>query len=333
MKKIVGILLAGAMALSAFAADLTGAVRLEGDLFKYDGKTKQVDALMIKANQQSYWGPLTLSISSDRAGGTLKMWDGGADKLSVGKWAIWFKPMDMLKVNLGTIAKDLNKESITYSGCLLGYDSFGASLDINVDAFSATISVVPGAGNYWMSKPDGADLVAGELNLYAQYAADFGTIKAMFDFSNTFKDIKVGAGYNKSFGDISIWGDVAFIKLDVFDTKNLRDTESLMIDFDVTYAKDAFNAQAYVQYDIKTFEEFETDFQNLMLKAKVSYNMGSFTPYLQFTDDNLFADDFACQIKPGVTGSVGIMNYEVAVQFDVAKKVTVSVPFNASVNF
>ena len=338
MKKIVGILLAGAMALSAFAADLTGAVRLEGDLFKYNGDTEKVEALMIKANQQSYWGPLTLSISSDRAGGTLKMWDGGADKLSVGKWAIWFKPMDMLKVNLGTIAKDLNKESIEYGGCLLGYDTFGASLDINVDAFSATIAVLPGSGSYWMTKEDGKKLVAGGLNLYAQYAADFGTIKAMFDFSNTFKDIKVAAGYNKSFGDISIWGDVAFIKLDEpsINTEDIfasRDTESLMVDFDVTYAKDAFNAQAYVQYDIKTFEEFDTDYQDLMLKAKVSYNMGSFTPYLVFVDKDLFAEDFACMIKPGVTGSVGIMNYEVAVQFDVAKKVTVSVPFNASVNF
>ena len=333
MKKIVGILLAGAMVFSAFAADLTGAVRLEGDLFKYNGDTKKVEALMIKANQQSYWGPLTLSISSDRAGGTLKMWDAGADKLSVGKWAIWFKPMDMLKVNLGTIAKDLNKESIEYGGCLLGYDDFGASLDINVDAFSATIAVVPGAGSYWMSKEDGADLVAGRLNLYAQYAADFGTIKAMFDFSNTFKDIKVAAGYNKSFGDISIWGDVAFIKLDTIDTANLRDTESLMIDFDVTYAKDAFNAQAYVQYDIKTFEEFKTDYQALMLKAKVSYNMGSFTPYLVFTDKNIFADDFACMIKPGITGSVGLMNYEVAVQFDIADKVNVAVPVNFAVNF
>jgi hypothetical protein len=335
MKKIVGILLAGAMVFSAFAADLTGAVRLEGDLFKYDGNTKKVEALMIKPHQESYWGPLTLSISSDRAGGTLKMWDGGADKLSVGKWAIWFKPMDMLKVNLGTIAKDLNKESIEYGGCLLGYDTFGASLDINVDAFSATIAVLPGSGSYWMTKEDGKDLVASGLNLYAQYAADFGTIKAMFDFSNTFKDIKVAAGYNKSFGDISIWGDVAFIKLDEIYVKDndFRDTESLMIDFDVTYAKDAFNAQAYVQYDIKTFEEFETDYQALMLKAKVSYNMGSFTPYLVFTDKNIFADDFACMIKPGVTGSVGIMNYEVAVQFDVADKVIVSVPFNASVNF
>ena len=67
------------------------------------------------------------------------MCDGDGNEMKSGKWAIWFKPMDMLKVNLGTIAKDLNKESIEYGGCLLGYDSFGASLDINVDAFSATI--------------------------------------------------------------------------------------------------------------------------------------------------------------------------------------------------
>ena len=61
--------------------------------------------------------------------------------------------------------------------------------------------------------------------------------------------------------------------------------------------------------------------------------MGAFTPYLQFEDSNIMADDFACKIKPGVTGSVGIMNYEVAVQFDVAKKVNVSVPVNFAVNF
>ena len=338
MKKIVGILLAGALLTSAFAADLTGSVRLAGDLFNYNGTSEEVKALMLKNENQFYHAPLTLSISSDRAGGTFKMTDEASNEMKSGKWAIWFKPMDMLQVNLGTVAKDLNKESIEYGGCVLGYDSFGASLDINVDAFSATIAVLPGNAGFWMSKAKGADVALSELNIYAQYAADFGTIKAMFDFNNTFKDIKVAAGYNKSFGDISIWGDVAFIKLDEVyvnkdDPSDFRDTESLMIDFDVTYAKDAFNAQAYVQYDIKTFEKFDTDFQALMLKAKVSYNMGSFTPYLVFTDKNIFASDFACMIKPGVTGSVGIMNYEVAVQFDIAKKVNISVPVNFAVNF
>ena len=150
MKKIVGILSAAAvLAASVFAADLTGAVRLEGELFNYNGTTEEVKALVIKPNQQMYWGPLTLSVSSDRAGGTMKMCDEGSDKLSVGKWAIWFKPMDMLKVNLGTIDKSMNTESITYGKRVLNYESFGASLDVNVDAFSATLSVVPGKATYW----------------------------------------------------------------------------------------------------------------------------------------------------------------------------------------
>ena len=324
MKKIVGILLAGALLTSAFAADLTGAVRLDGELFNYNGTSGEVKALMIKPNQQMYWGPLTLSVSSDRAGGTMKMCDEGSDKLSVGKWAIWFKPMDMLKVNLGTIDKSMNTESIDWGGRVLNYDSFGASLDVNVDAFSATIAVVPGAGNYWMSKEDGADLVAGRLNLYAQYAADFGTISAMLDFSENFKKTSIAAGYKNTFGDITMFADAA-----VYLKENAND---FAVDADVVYAKDALNAQVYVKFDAP-FEGIAKETIGLVTLAKVSYNLGSVTPYLYFKDANIFASDFACTIKPGVTGSVGIMNYEVAVQFDIAKKVNIAVPVNFSVNF
>lgn len=373
MKKIVGILLAGAMVFSAFAADLTGAVRLEGDLFKYNGDTKKVEALMIKPNQQSYWGPLTLSISSDRAGGTLKMWDGGEDKLSVGKWAIWFKPMDMLQVNLGTIAKSMNTESIDWGGRVLNYDSFGASLDVNVDAFSATLAVVPGKAAWWFDNgmatlkndvieaakklmnydsmtdeqkkafdegyanasgsdiKDMAEALKIEqnanfktLNLYAQYAADFGTISAMFDFSENFKKISIAAGYKNTFGDITMFADAAvFIK---------ENANAFAVDADVVYAKDALNAQAYVKFEAP-FEGIAKETIGLVTLAKISYNLGSVTPYLYFKDANIFASDFACTIKPGVTGSVGIMNYEVAVQFDIAKKVNIAVPVNFSVNF
>ena len=324
MKKIVGILLAGALLTSAFAADLTGAVRLDGELFNYNGTSGEVKALMIKPNQQMYWGPLTLSVSSDRAGGTMKMCDEGSDKLSVGKWAIWFKPMDMLKVNLGTIDKSMNTESIDWGGRVLNYDSFGASLDVNVDAFSATIAVVPGAGNYWMSKEDGADLVAGRLNLYAQYAADFGTISAMLDFSENFKKTSIAAGYKNTFGDITMFADAAvYLK---------ENANTFAVDADVVYAKDALNAQVYVKFDAP-FEGIAKETIGLVTLAKVSYNLGSVTPYLYFKDANIFASDFACTIKPGVTGSVGIMNYEVAVQFDIAKKVNIAVPVNFSVNF
>lgn len=377
MKKIVGILLAGALVVSAFAADLTGGVRLAGDLFNYDGTKEEVKALMIKPNQQMYLGPLTLSVSSDRAGGTMKMCDEGSDKLSVGKWAIWFKPMDMLKVNLGTIDKSMNTESITYVKRVLNYDSFGASLDVNVDAFSATLSVVPGKGSFWFANSNANANAAGkaareavekvlkgddwdktydttakkekwyadnkdildaaeaagkkaaensfaELNLYAQYAADFGTISAMLDFSENFKKISIAAGYKNTFGDITMFADAAvYLK---------EKANAFAVDADVVYAKDALNAQAYVKFDAP-FEGMKKETINVTTLAKVSYNLGSVTPYLQFEDANILASDFACKIRPGVTGSVGIMNYEVAAQFDIAKKVNISVPVNFAVNF
>jgi hypothetical protein len=375
MKKIVGILLAGAMVFSAFAADLTGGVRLAGELFNYNGTSEEVKALMLKNENQFWHAPLTLSISSDRAGGTFKMCDADSDTMKSGKWAIWFKPMDMLKVNLGTIDKSMNTESITYGNRVLNYDSFGASLDVNVDAFSATLAVVPGKGEFWFGNTKAAaekaakkaydeaydDYIKGlgyghkvtdaekeaakaagevaaaaerakdgyknsfaELNLYAQYAADFGTISAMLDFSENFDKISIAAGYKNTFGDITMFADAA--------VELVKNANSFAVDADVVYAKDALNAQAYVKFTAP-FKGIAKDTIGLVTLAKVSYNMGAFTPYLQFEDSNVMAEDFACKIKPGVTGSVGIMNYEVAVQFDIADKVNVAVPVNFAVNF
>ena len=378
MKKIVGILLAGAMAFSAFAADLSGGVRLAGDLFNYNGTSGEVKALRLQNENQFWHAPLTLSISSDRAGGTFKMCDGGSDTMKSGKWAIWFKPMDMLKVNLGTIDKSMNTESIDWGGRVLNYDSFGASLDVNVDAFSATLAVVPGNNAWWFdngmaalkndviaelkkaknydkmsdeekkafdegtAKLSGSDIKAAAkaagidikqdkyntafktLNLYAQYAADFGTISAMLDFSENFKKISIAAGYKNTFGDITMFADAAvYLK---------EKANTFAVDADVVYAKDALNAQAYVKFDAP-FEGMGKDTITVLTLAKVSYNLGSVTPYLYFKDANILASDFACTIKPGVTGSVGIMSYEVAVQFDIAKKVNVAVPVNFKVNF
>lgn len=377
MKKIVGILLAGAMAFSAFAADLSGGVRLAGELFNYNGTSEEVKALRLQ-NENNFWdAPLTLSISSDRAGGTFKMCDKNSDTMISGDWAIWFKPMDMLQVNLGKIAKSMNTESIDWGGRVLNYDSFGASLDVNVDAFSATLSVVPGNNAWWfdgaktaenkaakeaydkayaasikaLNLPEGTDPTdaekataeaagkaaekavrkAGgfknsfaELNLYAQYAADFGTISAMLDFSENFDKISVAAGYKNTFGDITMFADAA--------VNLVKNANTFEVDADVVYAKDALNAQAYVKFDAP-FEGMGKDTITVLTLAKVSYNLGSVTPYLYFKDANILADSFACTIKPGVTGSVGIMNYEVAVQFDIADKVNVAVPVNFAVNF
>ena len=360
MKKIVGIIAAVAMAASVFAADLTGGVRLGGDLFNYNGTSEAAKALMLQNENRNWEAPLTLSISSDNAGGTFKFWDGQGTAFETGKWNIWFKPMDMLKVNLGSIDKSMNVETIDWGGRLINYDSFGASLDVNVDAFSMTLSFVPGKGSFWFKsaktlKAEDAAIVAdakakaedkenalariladkydaevAELNLYAQYAADFGTISAMFDFSKTFKDIKMGAGYKNKFGDITMFADAAFYMAKA--TKDADFVNSIGVDADVTYAKDALNAQAYVKWTAP-LKDMKKETMGLLALAKVSYALDKGTVYLYFKDGNLMADDFGCTIKPGFTSNVGIMSYEIAAQFDIAKKVNISVPVNFKVNF
>ncbi|WP_022931132.1 hypothetical protein [Treponema bryantii] len=370
MKKIVGIFAAAAvLATSVFAADLTAGVRLEGDLFNYNGTSESAKALMLK-NANHFWqAPLTLTISDDRAGGTFKFTDNESNAFETGKWAIWFKPMDMLKVNLGTIDKSMNVETIDYGGRLINYDSFGASLDVNVDAFSMTFSVVSGNGTYWFQdgktlkaaaakkakeeaeakakeeykskaeieeagkKAEAAvngaadpDASVGEFNFYAQYSADFGTISAMFDAKNTFKDLAIGAGYKNTFDPLTIFADVAFYK-------GADDVNGLGVDADVVFAQDALNAQAYVQWKANNLEKIEKGTMDLLALAKVSYTLDAGTVYLYFKDADLMADDFSCTIKPGFTSKVSIMDYEIAVKFDIAKKVDISVPVNFKVNF
>ena len=146
----------------------------------------------------------------------------------------------------------------------------------------------------------------------------------MFDFAENFKKISIAAGYKNTFGDITMFADAA--------VELVENANRFKVDADVVYAKDALNAQAYVKFEAP-FEGIAKETIGLVTLAKVSYNMGAFTPYLQFEDSNIMADAFACKIKPGVTGSVGIMNYEVAAQFDIAKKVNISIPVNFAVNF
>ena len=368
MKKIVGILAAAAVAASAFAADLSAGVRLAGDLFNYNGTTGAVQALKLNNENQPWQAPLTLSISSDRAGGTFKFWDGTSNAFETGKWAIWFKPTDTLKVNLGTIDKSMNVETIDWGGRLINYDSFGASLDVNVDAFSMTLSVVPGNGAYWFTdgKKERADAAqeaydawikkfatdpdnptaaekasaqaaydyvienaaaksaVAEFNFYAQYAADFGTISAMFDAKDTFETLAFGAGYKNTFDPVTIFVDAAFYK---------GATNGIGADFDIVFAQDALNIQAYVQWKATDVSNIGKDSMTLLTLAKLSYALDKGTVYLYFKDANLMASDFGCTIKPGFTSSVGIMDYEIAAQFDIAKKVNISVPVNFKVNF
>lgn len=352
MKKIVGIMAAVAMAASVFAVDMTAGARLSGDIFTYDGASKGMSAMKIGNENQFWHKPVTLSISSDNAGATVKFTEGDGDAVKAGKWAIWFKPADALKVDLGTIDDSMNTESIAYGGRVLNYDSFGFRAAYTADALTLKVALVPGKGANFFEKADGSDAVIKELNVAANYnAGDAGTISAMFDYTgktvtpavaattvpkwnaatgtydadpvaavpakeNPAK-IAVAAGYKNSFGAVTVFADYAFVK---------EGANSNVVDFDVIYNEGAINAQAYVKFTAAAANTLYTI-------AKVNYSLDNGSAvYGKFESKNVLADKFDATIALGLTGSVGIMSYEVAPEYKIVDK-KFSVPFNVAVAF
>lgn len=359
-----------AMAASVFAVDMTAGARLSGDIFTYNGATKEMNAMKIGNENQFWHKPVTLSISSDKAGATVKFTEGDKEAVNAGKWAIWFKPVDALKVDLGTIDDSMNTESIAYGGRVLNYDSFGFRAAYTADALTLKVALVPGKGSYFFANAAVADQANGkkaydeayaayieanavdkdnptaaektaaaasaevakkaaidaatgksaiaELNVAASYnAGDAGTISAMFDAKNAFDEIAVAAGYKNSFGAVTVFADYAFKK---------AGTNTNVVDFDVIYNEGAINAQAYVRFTAAAANTLYTI-------AKVNYSLDNGSAvYGRIDIENVLADKFDAKIALGLTGSVGIMSYEVAPTYEIVKK-TFSVPFNVAVGF
>ena len=71
MKKIVGILVAAAIATSVFAADVSAKVQLEGNLFKF-GTDKKITMFDIAKPSDQAWNPIiNASVNNDQAGADL----------------------------------------------------------------------------------------------------------------------------------------------------------------------------------------------------------------------------------------------------------------------
>ena len=249
MKKIVGILAAAAvLATSVFAADVSAKVKLDGNLLNVDG-TKEKDglsAVMIKHNTDESWNPvLSMAVSGDNYGASVGFyigkWDYGEDPskwqgwnhgygVGLKEWKIWFKPIDVLKFNIGRIDASLNTDSIDYDTRVYNYDEWGSQAELAIDAFTLNLGFHMDQGESWLwqeaveaKDATGTTLtdalgnkiyetkthVRG-LGLKAAYAADFGTIIALADFKDTFETIFVGAGYNNQFGDLRLFVDAGF---------------------------------------------------------------------------------------------------------------------------
>jgi len=240
MKKIVGILAAAALiATSVFAADVSAQVRIAGDIFSYDGaaidkkegKAAGAFSILRAATQsQPYWTPyITLSTSTDEAGAEVKFITGGdgTTDVSIDRSNVWFKPLDMLTIKAGFQGYNMNQEDIDWTNPT-GAESWGYAVSYAQDAITANLFLITGnngwffqdkIAKYGNSTNDATKYSGSYINdLYFNlaYAADFGTISAMFEYkgkeisdSNIRPDIvNFGAGYKNTIDALTFWADV-----------------------------------------------------------------------------------------------------------------------------
>jgi hypothetical protein len=308
MKKIITGIAALAMLTSVFAVDFTAGFQLKGEVLNYDGGTKNINVFKLAHENSKDDKPFIFSVSSEKAGGTLKFYDDANGDIVANYWNIWFKPLDMLKIDLGNQDAKLNCETITYwMGKVLGTSDWGIKATFNFDALSIS-AMLNAKDGYWASKPNKGEFSLGETALYASYSADFGTISALFVAKDTFENIAIGAGYKNTFGSITMFADAAFNY--VKDKKN-----SLAVDADVKYAQDALSAEAYVKWSASDIENIKKDTMDIMLQAKVGYNVSGGTVYVKFVDKDVF--DFLKKsnldtLELGYDGNMGAMSYNIA---------------------
>ena len=377
MKKIIGILLAGALVTSAFAADVSAKVKVDGSLFNFDGKN--FSALKVQHNSEGWNPDLSLSINGDRAGASMSFYYGGdpatvnskcedagcwnngkdngwcghggkpvvdmANPLASGNkyntvaqsYSVWFKPLDMLKVTAGAYATNMNQETIDYSHTETGVDTQGYAIDLNVDAFFATVFFAPGWGNSWFTKNENEDAVLGHIYAKAGYGADFGRIQAMYRLVDM-KNAWTGVAYDNTFGSVKMFvnalagfgPDKAFaIRGEAFASTNI----------------DAFGIAAFVAGGYCAKEGVPgglsgwrvgqpvADKVSLGATMKLTYNLGVCTPYIYVKEANFLADSFSINVKPGVTGNLGSMAWELAADMNFGETFTINVPVSFTVAF
>jgi len=329
MKKIVGILAAAAVAVSAFAVDFSAGIQLKGSLFKYEDGGN-LSALSLKSANSKDDKPFVFSVSDDRAGGQVKIFDTDEGKkadpksvMGASAFNIWFKPFDALRVDLGNTDIGLNCETVTYwRGKTWGSSDWGYKATYTADALS--VAVYLDASGSWFSKT--TDTVLAETALKVSYDADFGNIAVIFDAKDTFDTLAFGAGYKNSFDSLTIFADAVF---------TMADANGIAADFDAKYASGDISVEAYagvVATDISNF----ADTMRIPVFFKAGYALNGGTLYAKLVSDKI--NDVEAQVKgttqveAGYDGNLGCIAYNVAAVYDFKAK-SFELPFWVRLSF
>lgn len=357
---------------AAIAADVSAGIKIDVNAFEYDAATKEAKALTVNHHNHDWESPISFSVSGEVAGATLHLseedFDTSAGNASLGKftkWNIWVKPIDMLTINVGHWDTNLNQESITWGGTKSGIGSQGLTLTLApAEGFTFDATFAPGYGKAWFRNADtvarenaaddgfdewddltdaqkdayldAAKSVVEELGLKVQYSADFGTVNAIFDAKNTFKELKFGAGYKNTFDPLTIWVNALFAT---------SDKENEVKDFTNYVRVEAFQEAGLDALTVKAFEAFQFNTKtpdgadtkakiDLGAKFYLGYKLGeSTTAYVKIQDDDFLAENFSMSINPGLEFKVGDCGIDAGIEFTAQENIKVGVPVKFSMNF
>ena len=357
MKKIIAITaMVAAAAGIAFAADVSAATKINGNVMSYDGAKESFSLLKEGNDSHDYANPnLVFSIEGEKAGATIKLTTDGSN-LNVAQTTqtIWFKPIDLFKVSVGKYDIALNKEQIDWTESETGLGGNGFVFSVNTSGFGLDVMFNEGDFNQWFTKDKDTDALIKEFAVKASYGADFGTVGAFFDYTGKTKDEDAVAATDATYGwvdgdddpsTIPTWGVVSpakaateatykdaemkfgagyrnnFAGVDVF-----GQVVGKVIGSKFTYIRPELYASgsagdlgysAFVAPKIYT-DGSDTD-PEVELVAKLTYKVGEVTPYVYFKDKNLLAKKFTSTVKAGVNGNLDGMGWNVWLQLDTGK--------------
>ena len=365
---------AAAIATSVFAADVSAATKMKGQLFSYDN-AKNLGIFTQSNDSHDYANPnITFSISDEKAGATVKLTtDGKEDTEGIRQTTqtIWFKPVDALKVTVGSFDQALNKEQIKWTESAANLGGNGLLLSLNVEGFGLDfgientdgdpVSYKNGLAAYWFLKEDGKDNASIKpFFIKASYAADFGSIAGFVDFNHSGRDriyaghdylfngygaagytpkdgavtdVFFGAGYNNTFNGINVFVNVLGYMADKF--------EWVRPEAYVAGSADAFSYKLFVAPTIfmdSDWKKAKDKSLDLQVLAYAQYALDAATVYARFDDVNVLADKFESEIRFGAQGSVGGMGYNAWLQINTGKgadkdKIDIAVPFELTISF
>ena len=329
MKRLVGILTVLMLAVSVFAVDFSAGIKLGGDLLAYDGDNFKVISV---GNQTGQWDmPMNFSVSTEKAGGSFKIWPGQC----MGEFKLWFKPLEGVTVSAGEVGMSLNQEQIDWWRSNAKGEGWGYSVAYDNSGFSFGAEVLVGDGFLFESKKvveEGKDPEVFWAPMYFQLGydfkaaldKDFGRIAGFFKL-NKKEDMNFGLGYNNT-----LFGSTYMFLNAIMNMSTKLD--SMRFELYVAPVIEFVGIKIWVPVDYNLNADDNALGIGSVIRADL--NLGApVTPYLRVESDNFLADTFGMIIKPGITGSVGAMGYDVGIACNVGEKFTFSVPVTCTLGF